>query len=99
MGANAIKSRVWADNLVTAILADPANSMDAKHLCSFPQSAIIIDSREFRTSPLPRHGLRHIEITASCLAGEGFFVYVRLYAPTEPYFERSWKLPDLERVR
>ena len=31
--------------------------------------------------------------------GEGFFVYLRLYAPTEPYFERSWALPDLEKVK
>jgi hypothetical protein len=30
--------------------------------------------------------------------GEGFFVYLRLYAPTEPYFEKSWSLPDLEKV-
>lgn len=31
-------------------------------------------------------------------AGEGFFVYLRLYAPTEPYFDKSWKLPDIEKV-
>ena len=31
--------------------------------------------------------------------GEGFFVYLRLYAPTEPYFERSWALPDIEKVK
>ncbi len=31
-------------------------------------------------------------------ADEGFFVYLRLYAPTEPYFERSWRLPDIEKV-
>lgn len=31
--------------------------------------------------------------------GEGFFVYLRLYAPTEPYFEKSWQLPDIEKVK
>ncbi|UCE43217.1 MAG: DUF1254 domain-containing protein [Candidatus Aminicenantes bacterium] len=31
--------------------------------------------------------------------GEGFFVYLRLYAPTEPYFEKSWALPDLEKLK
>ena len=31
--------------------------------------------------------------------GEGFFIYLRLYAPTEPYFERSWALPDMEKVQ
>lgn len=30
--------------------------------------------------------------------GKGWFAYLRLYAPTEPYFERSWKLPDIENV-
>ena len=33
------------------------------------------------------------------IAGEGFFVYLRLYAPTEPYFDRSWSLPDIEKVK
>lgn len=31
--------------------------------------------------------------------GRGWFAYFRLYAPTEAYFDRSWKLPDLVRVR
>ena len=31
--------------------------------------------------------------------GKGWFTYLRLYAPTEPYFERSWKLPDIENIR
>lgn len=28
--------------------------------------------------------------------GKGWFCYFRLYAPTEPFFDRSWKLPDIE---
>jgi hypothetical protein len=31
--------------------------------------------------------------------GKGWFTYLRLYAPTEPYFERSWKLNDIEKVQ
>ncbi len=31
--------------------------------------------------------------------GEGWFTYFRLYAPTEPYFDRSWQLPDIEKVK
>ncbi len=31
-------------------------------------------------------------------AGKSFFVLFRLYAPLEPYFDKSWKLPDLELV-
>ena len=32
------------------------------------------------------------------IPGEGFFVYFRLYGPTEPYFEKAWALPDLEKI-
>jgi hypothetical protein len=28
--------------------------------------------------------------------GKAWFAYFRLYAPLEPYFDRSWKLPDIE---
>ncbi len=31
--------------------------------------------------------------------GRGWFGYFRLYAPTEAYFDRSWKLPDIVRVK
>jgi hypothetical protein len=30
--------------------------------------------------------------------GEGWFTYFRLYAPTQPYFDRTWQLPDIERL-
>jgi hypothetical protein len=30
--------------------------------------------------------------------GEGGFTYFRLYAPTERYFDRSWQLPDFEKI-
>lgn len=31
--------------------------------------------------------------------GRSWFTYFRLYAPMEPYFERSWPLPDIELVK
>jgi len=31
--------------------------------------------------------------------GEGWFTYFRLYAPTQPYFDRTWQLPDIEKVK
>jgi hypothetical protein len=31
--------------------------------------------------------------------GKGWFVYFRLYAPTEPYFNKTWALPDIEEIR
>jgi hypothetical protein len=33
------------------------------------------------------------------LPGKGWFTYFRLYGPTQPYFDRSWVLPDIERVQ
>jgi hypothetical protein len=30
--------------------------------------------------------------------GEYWFAYFRLYAPTEAYFDKSWPLPDIEKV-
>jgi hypothetical protein len=30
--------------------------------------------------------------------GDGFFLLFRLYSPTEPYFDKSWQLPDLEKI-
>ena len=31
--------------------------------------------------------------------GRGWFGLFRLYAPTEAYFDRSWRLPDIVRVK
>jgi hypothetical protein len=32
-------------------------------------------------------------------AGEGFFVIFRFYGPTEPYFDKSYQLPNIELVK
>ena len=32
------------------------------------------------------------------VADDGWFVYFRLYAPLEPWFDKSWSLPDFEPV-
>ena len=31
--------------------------------------------------------------------GKGWFTYFRLYGPTQPYFDRTWVLPDIEQVQ
>ena len=33
------------------------------------------------------------------LPGKGWFTYFRLYGPTQPYFDRSWVLPDIEVIK
>ena len=30
--------------------------------------------------------------------GDGFFVYMRFYSPTEAYYDKSWQLPELEKM-
>ena len=32
------------------------------------------------------------------ISGKGWFTYFRLYGPTQPYFDRSWVLPDIEEI-
>jgi hypothetical protein len=32
------------------------------------------------------------------LPGKGWFTYFRLYAPTQPFFDKAWKLPDIKRM-
>ena len=31
-------------------------------------------------------------------AGGGFEVLFRLYGPEKPFFDKTWKLPDIEKV-
>ena len=31
-------------------------------------------------------------------AGKGWFTYFRFYGPTEPFFDKSWALPDFEKI-
>jgi hypothetical protein len=33
------------------------------------------------------------------VAGKFWFPYFRLYAPTQAYFDKSWPLPDIEKVK
>ena len=33
------------------------------------------------------------------LPDKGFFVILRLYGPTKPFFDKSWKPGDLEKIK
>jgi len=30
---------------------------------------------------------------------QGFFAYLRLYGPEQLYFDRGWKLPDIQLIK
>jgi len=49
-----------------------------------------------RSAGRPR---RRSHLPAEALAEVANCAYFRFYAPTEPYFDRSWSLPDIERVK
>jgi hypothetical protein len=31
--------------------------------------------------------------------GRSWFTYFRFYSLTKPYFDRSWQLPDIEKIK
>lgn len=33
------------------------------------------------------------------LPGKGWFAYFRWYGPTQEFFDKSWTLPDIERMQ
>jgi hypothetical protein len=33
------------------------------------------------------------------VSGKGWFAYFRFYGPTEPFFDKSWALPDIEKLK
>jgi hypothetical protein len=33
------------------------------------------------------------------IPGQGWWVYLRFYAPTKAYFDKSWKMPDFEKAK
>jgi hypothetical protein len=33
------------------------------------------------------------------LPNKGWFAYFRFYGPTQPYFDRTWALPDIVEVK
>ena len=39
-----------------------------------------------------------LEPSFSTVVGRGWWVWFRFYGPTEAFFDKSWQLPDFERV-
>jgi hypothetical protein len=53
-------------------------------------------SVDIYTGPTPPVGLERNWIPTA--AGRNWFAYFRFYNPTAGYFDRSWPLPDFERI-
>ena len=41
---------------------------------------------------------RNVKNWLRTVPGRGYFIILRLYGPTQPYFDKTWKLPDVERL-
>jgi hypothetical protein len=48
-------------------------------------------------APTPPHGFEKNWIPT--VPGKAWFAVFRFYAPLEPYFDKSWPLPDMEKVK
>ena len=52
--------------------------------------------------PSRRYFLGHsffIFYKAEEVPGRGLFAVLRLYAPLKAYFDKTWPLPDIEKIR
>jgi hypothetical protein len=49
--------------------------------------------------PRPPRNRKYRKNWVKTVPGEGWFTYFRFYAPTQPYFDKTWQLPDIEKVK
>jgi len=57
-------------------------------------------ARASRTaSPSPRSARAKEANWLATAPGKGYFAIIRLYSPTEPAIDKSWKPGDIERVQ
>lgn len=47
----------------------------------------------------PKTPASHEKNWIPTIPGKAWFAYFRFYGPLQPYFDRSWKLPDIEEVK
>lgn len=80
------RTRALVEN--TQGVADRSSRMD---LAKNPDGSV-----DLYMGPKPPVGLEKNWIPT--VPGKAWFAYFRLYAPTEGYFDQSWKLPDIEPV-
>ena len=54
-------------------------------------------SVDLHFGPTPRAG--ETKNWVQTIPGQGWWVYLRFYAPTKEYFNKSWSMPDFEEVK
>ena len=73
------------------------NGRPLPSISTFDKPATNLDgSTDFYFSPTAPKGFKKNWIPA--VPGKAWFAWFRLYAPLEPYFDKTWPLPDIEKV-
>lgn len=107
-GGNSYRLRVPADPPIKLFWSVTLYDIDTRALIVNDQN---IADRSSRMEDLTKNDDGSVDIYTGPTAPAGFeknwiptvpgkdwFAYFRFYQPTEPYFDRSWPLPDFERV-
>jgi hypothetical protein len=80
----------------------PIRRLKQAAACFLPasrSSQMVLDELTFYLWVLPAMNMYGMKEGSEKAFGKGYFVIVRLYAPTQPYFGKTWKLPDIEKIK
>ena len=86
---------IWVDSWGTRTLIDNDQGRSGQ---SSRQDLIMNDdgSVDLYYGPTPPKGKEKNWVQT--IPGQGWWVYVRFYAPTAAYFDKSWSIGDFERT-
>jgi hypothetical protein len=68
------------------------------HIVPFKQAGEITVHRRFACARLLSTSCRMVVSVAVTPAGKSWFPWFRFYDPEKAYLDKSWKMPDIERV-
>lgn len=96
---NAPANQFWSitayDNDSRCIIQNKENKSD---ISSVMENLKIEDNGDVRVFVGPKAPKGYENNWIPSNPQKGFFVYLRLYGPLEPYFDKSWKMPDVKKV-
>ncbi len=97
--ANVPAEQFWSvtvyDNLTRSLVVNHANR---PAITSYDKIKFNADgSADLYFGPVAPQGLESNWIDTH--SSKGWFAWFRFYAPTEPFFDKTWQLPDFEKVK
>jgi len=95
---------VWTGNFWSATAYDALTASGLDNRQPFPALSSIDKpvtnadgSTDIYVGPTAPKG--HEKGWLRTVPGKGYFVILRLYSPTQPYFDQTWKLGDIELLK